>query len=433
MANTKEQQWAIDAEGSNIIVSAGAGSGKTAVLTQRVIRKIMSGVDVSKLLVLTFTNEAASEMKNRIRDAIIKNNLTKQLNLLDAAYITTFDSYALSVVKKYAYKLNISKNIGITDSNIITIYKYKVIDKIFDEMYGEEDFDNLINDFCLKDDTSLKKDIIKLSEKLDLQLDKEKYIKDYFLHYDNEEFIGKMINDYMHLIRNKVIQLKDIYEEFTSYCSDSLIKKIDEYFNGLFNAVEYDEYVLFMSKSPVRFTSVDENGLELKEELKKKIEEIKKLLRFKNKNELALGIEKTRKNIQVMLDIISKMDNEVAKYKDKTGSYEFNDIAHMALGIVQNNLEIREEIRNYFNEIMVDEYQDTSNIQEEFVSLISNNNVIWLVMLSNLYIVLEMLIHIYFRINTIDIVSMMGELRLTYLRTFVVGMRRYLILMKYLI
>ena len=60
MANTKEQQWAIDAEGSNIIVSAGAGSGKTAVLTQRVIRKIMSGVDVSKLLVLTFTNEAAS-------------------------------------------------------------------------------------------------------------------------------------------------------------------------------------------------------------------------------------------------------------------------------------------------------------------------------------------------------------------------------------
>lgn len=375
MANTKEQQWAIDAEGSNIIVSAGAGSGKTAVLTQRVIRKIMSGVDVSKLLVLTFTNEAASEMKNRIRDAIIKNNLTKQLNLLDAAYITTFDSYALSVVKKYAYKLNISKNIGITDSNIITIYKYKVIDKIFDEMYGEEDFDNLINDFCLKDDTSLKKDIIKLSEKLDLQLDKEKYIKDYFLHYDTEEFIGKMINDYMHLIRNKVIQLKDIYEEFTSYCSDSLIKKIDEYFNGLFNAVEYDEYVLFMSKSSVRFTSVDENGLVLKEELKKKIEEIKKLLRFKDKNELTLGIEKTRRNIQVILNIISKMDNEVAKYKDKTGSYEFNDIAHMALGIVQNNLEIREEIRNYFNEIMVDEYQDTSNIQEEFVSLISNNNV----------------------------------------------------------
>ena len=103
MANTKEQQLAIDMDGTNIIVSAGAGSGKTAVLTQRVIRKIMDGVDVDRLLVLTFTNEAAREMKSRIRDAIIKNNLDKQLGLLDAAYITTFDSFALSVVKKYHY------------------------------------------------------------------------------------------------------------------------------------------------------------------------------------------------------------------------------------------------------------------------------------------------------------------------------------------
>ena len=116
MANTYEQQLAIDSDGKNIIVSAGAGSGKTAVLTQRVIRKIMDGVDVDRLLVLTFTNEAANEMKSRIRDAIIKNKLDKQLGLLDSAYITTFDSFALSLVKKYAYTLNITKNIGIVDN-----------------------------------------------------------------------------------------------------------------------------------------------------------------------------------------------------------------------------------------------------------------------------------------------------------------------------
>ena len=140
MANTKEQQLAIDMDGSNIIVSAGAGSGKTAVLTQRVIRKIMDGVNVDRLLVLTFTNEAASEMKNRIREAILKNNLTDQLNLLDAAYITTFDSYALSLVKKYGYTLNISKDIGIIDSNIMTIYKYKALDQIFEDMYEIDEF-----------------------------------------------------------------------------------------------------------------------------------------------------------------------------------------------------------------------------------------------------------------------------------------------------
>ena len=108
MAFTKEQMEAINSEGENIIVSAGAGSGKTAVLTERVIRKLKDGVSVDRLLVLTFTNEAASEMKSRIRTAIIKNNLNSQLDLLESSYITTFDSYALSLVKKYHYSKNIN-------------------------------------------------------------------------------------------------------------------------------------------------------------------------------------------------------------------------------------------------------------------------------------------------------------------------------------
>ena len=137
LANTKNQQLAIDLEGTNIIVSAGAGSGKTAVLTQRVIRKIKDGIPVDRLLVLTFTNEAANEMKNRIRSAIIKNNLTEQLGLLDSSYITTFDSFALSVVKKYHYLLNIKKDISITDKNIISIDKNKIITDIFERKYGE--------------------------------------------------------------------------------------------------------------------------------------------------------------------------------------------------------------------------------------------------------------------------------------------------------
>ena len=127
MAWTNEQLEAINRDNSNIIVSAGAGSGKTAVLTERVIRKLKTGVDVDRLLVLTFTNEAANEMKSRIRDAIIKNNMDEQLGLLDSSYITTFDSYALSIVKKYHYLLNVSNNVSIVDSNIILIYKYKLM------------------------------------------------------------------------------------------------------------------------------------------------------------------------------------------------------------------------------------------------------------------------------------------------------------------
>ena len=167
MAWTNEQLEAINKDNSNIIVSAGAGSGKTAVLTERVIRKIKDGVDVDRLLVLTFTNEAANEMKNRIRDAIIKNGMDEQLGLLDSSYITTFDSYAFSIVKKYHYLLNVSNNVSIVDSNIILIYKYKIIDKIFENMYGVPLFNKLVDDFCLKDDKNLKKYIIELSDKLD--------------------------------------------------------------------------------------------------------------------------------------------------------------------------------------------------------------------------------------------------------------------------
>ena len=128
MAWTPDQQKAIDLEGSNIIVSAGAGSGKTAVLSERVIRKLKSGVDVDRLLILTFTKEAAKEMKERIRKKIKKEGLNKQLDLLDSAYITTFDSYAYSIVKKYHYELNISKDISIIDIYIIfCIYNAAIV------------------------------------------------------------------------------------------------------------------------------------------------------------------------------------------------------------------------------------------------------------------------------------------------------------------
>ena len=104
---TSKQEEAITKSGTNIIVSAGAGSGKTAVLTERVIRKLINGVDINHILVLTFTNAAAAEMKDRIRNGIKKAGLTEQLDYIDASYITTFDSFAQSIVKKYHYLLNI--------------------------------------------------------------------------------------------------------------------------------------------------------------------------------------------------------------------------------------------------------------------------------------------------------------------------------------
>ena len=374
LANTKEQQLAIDKEGSNIIVSAGAGSGKTAVLTQRVIRKIKDGCHVNRLLVLTFTNEAANEMKSRIRKSIIKENLIDELILLDSSYITTFDSYALSLVKKYSYILNITSDISIVDENIITILKYKELDSIFESMYGDSEFDTLVKDFCLKDDLNLKQDIIRLSNKLNLLIDKDKYLDNYFDIY-NDTFLNNVVSKYERLIRDNVLELQGIYNELQKYISFDLVKKLDDYFSVLFNAHCYEEYLPFLSLSLPRFVGVDELGLCYKEELNSKIDDIKKLLKYDSNLDMVNSIKDTFKYINVIIKIIRELDKRICEYKYNNNSFEFNDIALMAIKIVKDNEDIREEIKEYFNEIMIDEYQDTSDIQEEFIKLIENNNV----------------------------------------------------------
>ena len=162
---TEDQLKAIETSGSNILVSAGAGSGKTAVLSERVIYKIENGIHVNELLILTFTKAAAAEMKNRIRKKIASNpNMQEELNLLNSSYITTFDSFALSVVKKYHYLLNISSDVGITDESIVKIKESKILDSIFDDLYAEQNanFLKLVDANCIKNDNSLKKLVLKI-------------------------------------------------------------------------------------------------------------------------------------------------------------------------------------------------------------------------------------------------------------------------------
>ena len=125
---TDEQWEAITHEGENILVSAGAGSGKTAVLSTRVIEKIKDGMSIDKLILITFTNAAAFEMKVRIKkklEELVKEDSSyqNQLDLLDQAYITTFDGLSLSLVKKYHYLLNVDRSINIIDNVDLNIKK----------------------------------------------------------------------------------------------------------------------------------------------------------------------------------------------------------------------------------------------------------------------------------------------------------------------
>ena len=134
---SKEQLLAINERNKNIIVSAGAGSGKTAVLTERIKQILLSGVKANELLVLTFTNAAAAEMKERIiKTMAVDEKLKQRTAEVDGAYITTFDSYSLSLVKKYHDRLNLTPNLTIIENGVINVYKRSIINEIFENKFN---------------------------------------------------------------------------------------------------------------------------------------------------------------------------------------------------------------------------------------------------------------------------------------------------------
>ena len=371
---TKEQELAIYKDNSNIIVSAGAGSGKTAVLTARVIRKLKDGVDINKLLVLTFTNEAAGEMKARIRKAISKEpSLKEQLDYIDGAYITTFDSFALSILRKYHYAIGASRNISIIDSSVINIKKEEAIDKIFNELYSvkDSDFLKLIGDFCVKDDSEIKKSILKISNSLDMKLDKSEFLDTYTLKFYDNDYISNLACDYL----SKIISIKDeinnLYEKVLSMEES---KVCEEYTSSLSSLINSDSYDKIKSNLNISLPKKVELKKE-KDEIKSLIDSLKELTIYETEDEIVSSYLSTRPYALAIINIIKKLDFEINSYKEKNNSYEFVDVSKMAINIVKNNPSICDEIKYFYNEIMVDEYQDTNDLQEIFISCIANNNV----------------------------------------------------------
>lgn len=371
---TDEQKEAIYKEGTNIIVSAGAGSGKTAVLTERVLEKVKKGISVDNLLILTFTKMAAKEMRERIGEKLKENGFTKELSKLDTADITTFDAYALSLVKKYHYYLNLSKDINIIDASVIGLYKEKMLKDIFEELYTSEDskFLNLIKEYALKDDKEIFSFILNINNKLDLKTNKREYLDSYISVKYNEENIDKDIEGYIKVILNLINNIRDYLE----YIDDSdYFDKIYKVLSPLLSSGDYDDIKLNIEvKLPIA-KGVSDTTKEYKDKISNTIKEIKKLVIYDNYDSIKSGILKTKDYVEEIITIIKELDKRVSEYKSKYNYFEYGDISSYAIELVKNNTEIREEIKNNLNEIMIDEYQDTNDVQEEFIAYISNNNV----------------------------------------------------------
>ena len=376
---TPQQKEAINEKGKNIIVSAGAGSGKTFVLKERVLKKIQKdNVSINDLIILTFTKKAANEMKERIRKILTENNVD-DAKYVDSAYITTFDSYAHSLVNKYSYLLNIDKDFSIIDSSIVKTELYQILDDIFEEKYKTKDssFTHLINNLCYKNDEDLRTNIINLYYKLTSIVNKEEFLN--IDKYYEDDFINEKLDEYEQNIFDIYSKLVELYHIALKHStSDKAIASNREVVNLMDNISSLDE-LIDNYKSLAIYQNRDGNyddkefiaNLKAEETIIKK--ELSKYLDY-SKSELKKYYLSTKKDTIELKNILLEIDKRINEFKKLHNAYEFNDIAFKAIELVRDYEEVRNDIKEHTNEILIDEYQDTNDVQDEFISYIANKN-----------------------------------------------------------
>ena len=383
MAFTKEQELARDTHGTNLMVSAGAGSGKTAVLTERIFKMLESGMDISRLLVLTFTKAAALEMKTRIKKRVVESGiLQEQVEKIDNAFITTFDAFALSMVKKYHYLLGISKNVTIVEEVVIKLKKTEVLDKLFNYYYEslDERFFDLLRKFTFKNDKSFKESIFKIACKLEKKPNKEKFLLSYIEEFYNEDSINEVIKVYVDECNNRLEDVcyhaKELYD---SACGTNLGDSLNDLLAFANDYHSYDElYSFFNGQFKLKTApKYNEELKELRETFRKNVLEKYKtdFLRFTDIESIKESLYDTQKYVSFIIEVLLKYFEEVDAYKRSVNLFEFDDISMMLLKLFDEREDVLKEISLSFDEILLDEYQDTSDIQEAFISKINRNNV----------------------------------------------------------
>lgn len=374
---TEAQQKAIDVRDGNYLVSAGAGSGKTAVLTERVYRLLKEGTPVSSLLVLTFTNKAAFEMKERVRKNVLKDPETSYLApQIDSSNIMTFDAYALQIVKKYHYLLNVSRNVKIVDASILDVKKRLILDNIFDKLYKAKDekFVSLISSYSIKKDDDIKDFILRIDAQSCLKENKIQYLKEYESQHYSELHLEKNIEEFRQMILHRIDSLRNLAYFFENTQESEAIISL---FDKLSTAKTLDELInlLLVFSFPRMAKGLEQSDKDLHTSIKEEFDKkIKKLADVGTSFDVRARYFATRPHVSTIINIILAMNKELDYFKTKYEVFTFNDISFMALQIV-SLVEVNKEIKRNLKYIMIDEFQDTSDIQEKFISLISNNNV----------------------------------------------------------
>jgi len=394
---TPAQKEAIDAKGSTL-VSASAGTGKTAVLTEKVVNTIMNnGVDISNILVMTFSNAAATEMADRIRGKLVEIMLDKenttaaqrqrahnQVQKFNMAHIKTIHAFCNDIVKKFTYKIGIDAGIETANAFDIRLLKTEAINEILDEEYFLQTPDFVALEESIDGSDSLENVIIACYNKLMSFVNPMEWLDEAVEKYnisDDEmpEFVKDMIvNDLkyavtkLHLAITELQALNDekAKKNLTSMKADevAILEVLENVKTGAVDAITTTS---FNDTFPtIRFTSKECNFDHIKELRSEAKDIIDKYRNFDMKEQLN-RIKFMYDVVAKFAEIIKKFDTVYTQKKKDSKCIDFNDMEKYAYEILSNNPEIAKTVANSFAMVFVDEYQDTNPVQEAIINKIS--------------------------------------------------------------
>ncbi|WP_342552113.1 helicase-exonuclease AddAB subunit AddA [Paenibacillus sp. FSL R7-0652] len=420
-----DDQWSAIAEhGEDILVAAAAGSGKTAVLVERIIRKIADpsqGFSVDRLLVATFTKAAAAEMKQRIREALERaleeqpedEHLRRQLSLLGRASITTLHSFCMEVIRRYYQQIPLNPAFRILNENEAELLRQELLEELFEEKYGEEDegstFRELVDWFSgERNDDAMHRLVQRLYD-----FSRSHSWPDHWLmemasafQVESVEALGQSawvqsilrdaalaLGGAAGLLRQGIqismqpegpapyaVTLQEdlaVVEELISAVEIMPWDRLPEVFQP----------AAFGKLKPCKKDQTDpglqEQVKELRETAKKAVNDLKGSLFGRSAFSFWQELEEAAPLMQELSRLVSTFGERYRQAKQERGQVDFNDLEHYCLQILRHEDSTPEhsmpsdaavEYRARFDEVLLDEYQDTNTVQEDIVRLISREN-----------------------------------------------------------
>lgn len=434
MKFTPEQQRVIELHNSNILVSAAAGSGKTAVLVERIIRMICDGehpADIDRLLIVTFTNAAAAEMRERIAAGITarletdpgNEHIQKQSALLHNAQITTIDSFSLFLIRNHFNEIGLDPDFRVADEGEIKLLQQEVLAQLLEDAYAgqfvpetPEQFHACVEYFCPGGRESvLEQHILNLSRYAGsfpwpaewLEERKNDYAAgdmEALVHSDYGQYLTERVNRTVEGCLEKLREVKRLCElPDGPYMYGELTEAEIEQLERLTSCKDLEEQaakipaVTFARLPSKKDDSVDPAKRELAKAIRNSVKDTLSDLSesyFKTPLELAVEQGKAcREPLRMLFDLVLEFDRRLLAAKQERHLIDFSDMEHYALQILLKREKVEEsdgtgtdrtetkyrivpsdvamEYRQYFQEILIDEYQDSNLVQEYLLSAIS--------------------------------------------------------------